>query len=334
MATAQAILAQREVTAPWFSAVRPRGCELAARRWDQKEDGRLPGPIVFRLPPLAHLPRVHSAQELQRPTTSTSPCSRSPATSLSWASSKEEDGSEEAPRGKEGELEEGHHSPPPATRTRLASHRTGPWGSQDLTDTLIVSTPPSPTEIANATSATPAPAAAAETPTAATPTVTLDPDLYVINTLPASRSGSRHPSPFTRSPLLRGPGHLDEEGYGFHRIVKAKKTDETTKTATTDTPSAFTTPIVVGNLPEEVTEEMMMEDIRAATGIRVRAQAAGPPTSGPSASSTDGLNPDQLREHAAAREAQSAGRHSPTFTEEFERRLAGRHSPSFSEEFE
>ena len=67
----------------------------------------------------------------------------------------------------------------------------------------------------------------------------------------------------------------------------------------------------------------------------MRAQAAGPPTSGLSASSTDGLNPDQLREHSAAREAQMAGRHSPTFTEEFERRrLAGRHSPSFSEEFE
>ena len=93
--------------------------------------------------------------------------------------------------------------------------------------------------------------------------------------------------------------------------------------AATDTPSAFTTPIVVGNLPEGVTEEMMMEDIRAATGIRVRAQAAGPPISGPAASSTDGFNPDQLREHTTACEAQTAGSHSPTFTEEFERRLAG-----------
>ena len=210
--------------------------------------------------------------------------------------------------------------PPPATGTRLASHRTGPWGSQDFTDTLIVSTPPSSTEVANATpDATPAPAAA--TPTAATPTVTFDPDLYVINTPPASRSGSRHPSPFTRSPLLRGPGHLDEEGYDFHRIVKANKTDETTTTAATTTPSAFTNPIVVGNLPGGITEEMMMEDIRAATGIKVRAQAAGPSASGPSASPTDGLNPDQLREHTAAREAQSAGLHSPNFTEEFERRF-------------
>ena len=200
-----------------------------------------------------------------------------------------------------------------------------------------MSTPPSPTEIANATSTTPAPAAAAAAanPTAATPTVTFDPDLYVINTRPASRSGSRHPSPSTRSPLLRGPGHLDEEGYDFHRIVKAKKTDETTVTAATDTPSAFTTPIIVENLPEGVTEEMMMEDARAATGIKVRAQAAAGPPSRPSASSTDGLNPDQLRAHSAAREAQMAGRHSPTFAEEFERRrLAGRHSPSFSEEFE
>ena len=51
MATAQAILAQRDVTAPWFSAVRPRGCEVAARWWDRKVDGRLPGPIVFPPPP-------------------------------------------------------------------------------------------------------------------------------------------------------------------------------------------------------------------------------------------------------------------------------------------
>ena len=215
--------------------------------------------------------------------------------------------------------------PAPATETRLASHRSGPWGSQDFTDTLIVSTPPSPTEVANATpDATRAPAAA--TPTAAIPTVTLDPDLYVINTPPASRSGSRHPSPFTRSPLLRGPGHFDGEGYGFHRIAKAKKTDETTTMAVTTTPSAFTTPIVVGNLPEGTTEEMMMEDIKAATGIRVRAQAAGPSAPGPSASSTDGLNPDQIREHTAAREAHNAGLHSgpsgPTFTEEFEQKLA------------
>ena len=67
-----------------------------------------------------------------------------------------------------------------------------------------------------------------------------------------------------------------------------------------------------------------MEDIRAATGIRVRAQAAGPSASGPSASSTDGLNPDQLREHTAAREAQSAGLHSGPSgpnTEELKRRL-------------
>ena len=64
--TAQTILAQRDVTAPWFSSVRQRGCEVAARRWDRKEDGRLPGPKVFRFPPLAHLPRLHSARELQK----------------------------------------------------------------------------------------------------------------------------------------------------------------------------------------------------------------------------------------------------------------------------
>ena len=245
--------------------------------------------------------------------------------------------------------------PPPSTGNRPASHRTGPWGSQGHTDTLIVSTPPSPTAIANATASTtrttPAPATASTTPRAATPTVTFDPDLYVINTPPASRSGSRHPSPFTRSPLLRGPGHLDEEGYDFHRIVKAKKTDAGVMTATadgsvayieTDYEAAYGTPIVVGNLPDGITEEMLIEDARATTGIQVRAQEARPHAH-LSASSTEGLTPAQLHAHSEAREAQLSsaqlrGRLSPTLTDEERLRArgatTGTTTPSVSSEFE
>ena len=184
--------------------------------------------------------------------------------------------------------------PPPTAGSRTGSHRTGPWVGLDVdfTDTLIVCDP-SPTEVANA-----APAA---TLAAATPTVTFDPDLYVINTPLASRSSSRQPSPFTRSPLLRGLGHLDER-YDFHRIVKARK-DETSAITP---PSASTTPIV--NLPEGVTEEMMMEDIRAAKGIRVRAQErrAGPPAvDAAAASSTEGLTQAQLEEHEGSRRSPS-----------------------------
>ena len=81
----------------------------------------------------------------------------------------------------------------------------------------------------------------------------------------------------------------------------------------------------------------MIEDARAATGIQVRAQEAGPPAH-LSASSAEGPTPAQLHAHSAAREAQLSsaqlsGRLSPTLTDE-ERLQAGRQSPSFSSEFE
>ena len=200
--------------------------------------------------------------------------------------------------------------PPPTAGSRTGSHRTGPWVSLDLTDTLIASDP-SPTEVANAI-----PVA---TPATAASTVSFDPDLYVINTPLASRSSSGHPSPFARRPLLRGPGHLGER-YDFHRIVKAKNGETSDSTITP--PSAPTTPIV--NLPEGVTEEMMMEDIRASTGIRVRAQErhAGPPAVQRSASSTEGLTQAQVQEHDKARdEARRADPYSGLDTDELERRL-------------
>ena len=114
MATAQAILAQRDVTAPWFSAVRPRGCEVAARRWDRKEDGRLPGFPVFRLPPAS-------------PSSPTTLC---PGTSKAHyfvltllkipgdftLLDTEEDGSEEASRGEEGKLEEEQYLSPSSSQ--------------------------------------------------------------------------------------------------------------------------------------------------------------------------------------------------------------------------
>ena len=126
---------------------------------------------------------------------------------------------------------------------------------------VVLESSPDRTVFVETTSTTPAvttapagPSAAVgppATPTTPPATVAFNPDVWEISTPPASRSGSRQLSPFTKSPLLRGPGHLDEEGYDFHRIVKAKKTDETTTLAMTDTPSAFTTPSSSGACPRE-----------------------------------------------------------------------------------
>ena len=120
--------------------------------------------------------------------------------------------------------------------------------------------------------------------------------------------------------MLRGPGHLGGEGYDFHRIVKAKKT---TPTATTPTP--FCIHYRRKNLPEGVSEEMLLEDIRAATGIRVRAgerRARGPAAAAAAAaaaSSTEGFAQAQLEEHERAR-IRALGYSGPD-TDELDRRL-------------
>ena len=91
--SAEAFLAPRDVTAPWRSTTRPRGCKAATRQWGRKESDRRPHTHSFPiLPQPAHLLRRHSAREPQWLATPTTSCPRIREGSMLHAPTKQEFG--------------------------------------------------------------------------------------------------------------------------------------------------------------------------------------------------------------------------------------------------
>ena len=91
--SAEAFLAQRDVTAPWLSTTRQRGCKAATVLWGRQESDRRPRTHSFPiLPQPAHLLRRHSAREPQWPATPTTSCPRVRERSMLHAPTKQEFG--------------------------------------------------------------------------------------------------------------------------------------------------------------------------------------------------------------------------------------------------